>query len=1080
MADFFSRIFAIPSDVSSNYSLEELRAAGGGSNAAGISGSRKKGHSRTLTPLSLTDGNGTATSATFAEGTLLSYGSDSVGSISNTSRSEQLSSTSTSTETMEEHLHHHDDRRQHAPPTVAPPASSRGRQRRNDASVHRSASEPRHKHRSSSMASSSQTRRTNTNNAGVGIGGSTHSRNTGMQLQLNSPTKRDRRHRSLSKMGARSAASSHKDPTLTRVNSWSSGEREQEGGQEQRRRRSRSSSKHRKKDSGSTTPSSQPSSAGKKIDYGTPTSQQKTVEDNLNLDLFRGTPTSQQDTVEDNLNSMDRSIAAAAAKKVKKKEKRDRGWRSKLAGGMKKHLSPGTTTTASGTPPQKSSKGNTAAKGRSKKKHQTNNAAAAPPTSHSNNRKKGPPGENGSKLNLSPQHFTPQPINVGDSIVISQQFLEEGMEMSVLTIPRELVAMNEEALRGDNGGLSEFDKTIQEVGQRTVLENDHVQAFLERQILARKGIHNAGVEDEIVPSSSTGVSSSHRGGPVYPKISEYASRILEEGIIYQSYSQDREEQQNQQPQSIVHCDNGEDGMEVRPAQLLNGKHSWPCDPSADGYSPQRGGIPPPPPPPPQPTLLPPRHNGGSLQNNGSYMPSLQQHAAVPHWNTPVNSNSESIATSYDDPPGTLVTSPTLGSPTLLSQDHGQQHHHSSRSDPPGNDSYHRPFDEGTDFCNNNNDNEMQHPPTPAAKAAVPQRSNKAVTFSLPPLTHSSSWHSHPHHPPAPPFMGPPLDYYYSMERSTSNPEQNWMSSSPLLLPPIIELWASVESADNVPGGDIIGGDIAANTTSGGGRWDTKRENELLGEDLPLHVSEGWIEDCDKEDLSNDDALNKEDLSHDALNPAHVLEGNTTNSHEYQKSRSMGKKVSSTSSWEDIGALPDDEYFDDILNCGEEFASMNVNNDQNGNSQAHQSRDVAILPSIPSNDLDVDEDDNGDDDGANVYRHRSTWNSAYKPPKLSLSDAEDSFDPMALSPSSRSSSDNWQRLVRHRANAAIAIQKSVRGLMERQRIRLLLESVLVIQPFIRRFLSRKRYSDYLKVKRSYYPKKWRRSNMAVAI
>ena len=73
-------------------------------------------------------------------------------------------------------------------------------------------------------------------------------------------------------------ASSYKDPTLMCVNSWSLDEREEEGGQEQRQQRS-SSSARKKEDSSSTTSST--SSVCRNNAIGTPTSSQKTVEDNL-------------------------------------------------------------------------------------------------------------------------------------------------------------------------------------------------------------------------------------------------------------------------------------------------------------------------------------------------------------------------------------------------------------------------------------------------------------------------------------------------------------------------------------------------------------------------------------------------------------------------------------------------------------------------------------------------------------------------------------------------------------------------------------------------------------------------------
>ena len=150
MADFLKSIFAIPSDDCSS---------------SGGSLVRKKGHNRTLTPLSLTDGSGNGTT-TSREGTL-SYGNYSLG---DDNRSEQPSSTSTNSETIEDRFHRRGGEARR---------SRKGRQRRNDTSAHRSASEqPR---RSSSMIAPGQRR------------------NNSLQLQLNSPKNQGRRRRSLSK-----------------------------------------------------------------------------------------------------------------------------------------------------------------------------------------------------------------------------------------------------------------------------------------------------------------------------------------------------------------------------------------------------------------------------------------------------------------------------------------------------------------------------------------------------------------------------------------------------------------------------------------------------------------------------------------------------------------------------------------------------------------------------------------------------------------------------------------------------------------------------------------------------------------
>jgi len=349
-------------------------------------------------------------------------------------------------------------------------------------------------------------------------------------------------------------------------------------------------------------------------------------------------------------------------------------------------------------------------------------------------------------------------------------------------------------------------------------------------------------------------------------------------------------------------------------------------------------------------------------------------------------------------------------------------------------------------------------------------STKAVTFSLPPPSSS--------HPPAPPFMGPPLDYYYSMERNPDKDPLPWMSSSPLL-PPIIELWASVESADNVPAD--VGGDVTV--------WNAKRENALVGEDVPLNIAEGWIDVPNKEEQveppSHDDAANQNVVSE---------ETNVDNASQQQIGFKQMCSTNTLSTWEankhySLDDTPHDEYFDDvikkshehdeyfdnILNCGEDFTTMDVKACDDDNQAQPQSRqDESNLATLSSNISDVSGDCGIEVEDTN-FRHRSTWKTSYKPPRVAFTE-DDSYLPDTNS----SGSDKWQKLVRHRSLSAAVIQKSVRGMVERQRLRLLMDAALVIQPFVRKFLERKRYLEYLKVKRSYYPRRWERSNMAVAI
>ena len=81
-------------------------------------------------------------------------------------------------------------------------------------------------------------------------------------------------------------------------------------------------------------------------------------------------------------------------------------------------------------------------------------------------------------------------------------------------------------------------------------------------------------------------------------------------------------------------------------------------------------------------------------------------------------------------------------------------------------------------------------------------------------------------------MGPPSDYYYSAEVVGANgrgavPPPQWASSG--LLPPIVELWSSVEGSSSRVGG-----------------WDAAKEAELVGEDLPMRVSQTYIDACNEE------------------------------------------------------------------------------------------------------------------------------------------------------------------------------------------------------------------------------------------
>ena len=927
MADnFFSRIFAIPSDVSSNNSAQDLTAFHGPNNASG--GARKK------TSIQKdhfdTDGNG-MTSVSFGEGTL-SYASDSTSDGS-------VSSTSSDTEMVEEYLHCAERREAPATTTGRHHYSHRGRQ----------SMEPSCRHdgnmRSSSMAATSRN----------------------MQLQLNSPTKNvgrsRRRPRSLSKMGAKRANDARQMQNMT-VHSWSSGEGRLETRARKDCRRPR------------------------------------------------------------------RSHSA------KKKDKRDGGggWRLKLAGGMMK-LSPGTAPIAvSGGPPVSKAKG--------RKKKQRRSCSAVTPAAnqvvsaqnqcetallHGEGLKKkhGLLGTNAGGLNPN-LHLSPRPQRP-PRIVLSQQSLE-GPEMSVLTLPNELVAMNEGAtltesgFRGGSGGLTDFERNSLAVGQCSVMENnERVQAFLARQVLAKRGSDASG----------------------------YANRTAE-GSARQSCIKGSLPDTLDQQGSIVH-DNSEDGIEVRPAMDTVGKHAWPCDPSADGYSPETVRHAPLAGPTPLVSghALPPRWHDG------------ERNALEDSWGV------DSVATSKVDPPGTLLTSPTLVMAPIRETlaGHAAAVPSSGENDPRQS----RPFDEASSYGGHC---EQWRGVTPNRS---PRSKDRAAIFSLPPPPMLASFHS-----TAPPRMGPPLNYYYAMERVKTDNADNWMPSSSftMLIPPLVELWSSVEGSDSVLDCDIIG-------FVGGGGWDIKTERELLGEDIG--VWEQLIDLHNRSARTRTGGLSKGNPSHNSQAQAPTIDAHTDPC-PHQKSRSSltVKRVNTAivSSWDN--SAPHDEYYNDTLYCGEMFGKMNVNNHKATAAQLSSNRSAVALDSTLSNGMDDTNDGNLDEDlNRCLLRYRSAWKHRfYKPPKLCLSDREDSsgnisgYSSLMSSPSS--SAENWQRLVRHRTMAAVAIQKSVRGLLERKHLRMLLASVLILQPFIRQFLIRKKFFNYLKVKRSYYPEKWKRSNMSVVV
>jgi hypothetical protein len=284
----------------------------------------------------------------------------------------------------------------------------------------------------------------------------------------------------------------------------------------------------------------------------------------------------------------------------------------------------------------------------------------------------------------------------------------------------------------------------------------------------------------------------------------------------------------------------------------------------------------------------------------------------------------------------------------------------------------------------------------AGQSNLRSPSSKAVTFSLPPpTTMLQQTHATP---PSPPFMSPSTDYYTLNHQSNTTKSLPSLWSSDLL-PPIAELWSSVESMPPIPSTLI---------------WDTKKESELRGEEYPLLVSKEWI-------YFRDDLVAVEEKYVVKTIAVDADTSDTVSSNRYVHS--------GFSHDEDT---PDDEYIENILNCSEE-------DDFEG-----------IIPAVSSYD--------------DHFPHRSKWEVAFKPSKMmteKLIQVED---------------DKWQSLIRERANAAITIQRCVRGMIERERYYLCLGSAIILQPFIRKFLSRKRYREYMRLKQSYYPKRWERVNM----
>jgi hypothetical protein len=1077
MTDFFSRIFSIPSDDSSAYSSDVYRADDGGGGGGGNNGSKhnagsgggrnakmrkdkkkkkkeerggggrnnKSRPSLPPPPQCTTGGNDTITSSKASPPASSRAASDSVLGKSAWSGA---SSTGSDTETTggrrsyeyprdddddDDGGDHGRDSDRRALRPNGGGSGGRGRRRRDDSRVPQSRS------------ASEQPRGSSRKVGSVAATACDKAHRLPVQPQpvQTSPT---RRHRSLSttrKGGtpapsgmppAAAASSPRGDPVLVPIRSWSSGgedEDEEEEGEEDeraglrgRRHRSSTSSSAAAAAAAAHERSSSSVAARRKRHRQQPTAKQQ-EDDRARHHSYGGTKTSS--AAGNNVETTTMTTTTTSTRQQHEKV----NWLSRtfagVGGGSKKN-SPGSGGGGGGgaTQSQHWSK-----RGTSKTRRPTPEILAVDEANEkataatdrrgqkprSASQRGGDIRDRDAKLNLpSPGggggQQRKQPIHVGDSIVIPHhEFLVESMEMSVLTMPLEFMTIattggctsaNEEELRDvepSTGGVpskyENFAINVQEVGRRTVLENAIVKAYYSNG--------HAGQDDVDVMATTTGVSSAEGpDGPAYPKIGAYASRFLEDGTgnrnIYQSYSRD---------QSIVH--DREDGIEVSPANRLGlataphaklgvsqhhgeeeggeidsrappgagaGKHQWPCDPSAEGYSLKLngGGLPlSPPPPPPMPPPLP----RWALPLD--YVPGQSsRHQVAASCTTPAGGNSETVAAGYNDPPGSL-SEPVAHPP-----------------DPPGDEF--RPFDEGSSgLCSDGVMYDRRAAPMLAAQQPTGQHklrfsSSKAVTFSLPPLKTTSR-----NATPSPALTNRALTF--------------WSSSQ--LLPPIVEIWSSVECPNNMPGG------IGCSALN----WDEKKECELLGEEVPLHVSDEWIDIRDEEEGKEEAKTAAITLMTTAPAPAPAAVAG-----------SWEVGGASRHLFHSIDDLPDDEYLEDILNCEEEDFS-------------HKSKS--------SNHFDNDID----------YRHRSTWNTAYKPPKLSSS-SEDSV---------RVNEDNWNIMNRKKAIAVIAIQRCVRGMLERQRLRSLLSSVLIMQLFIRRYISRRRYQTYLKLKQSYYPRRWERRN-----
>ncbi|KAL7520154.1 hypothetical protein ACHAWX_004896 [Stephanocyclus meneghinianus] len=682
--------------------------------------------------------------------------------------------------------------------------------------------------------------------------------------------------------------------------------------------------------------------------------------------------------------------------------KKNKSWRSKLSAGMKKHLSP-TSQQSTASPPTLNSKQVKQSSSKPERERRSQNHATG--DKHS---------------------YTPQPINVGDSIFISQQFLEESMEISVITLPKEL-------------SMKELDdeNLMQIVGQKGVLGNNAVQAFLNRRTGEGGNGNNGGSarearDFEIQPSASM------ESKGIYERVSSYANRLLDI-----SYSQSLENNSNtceeDEGVEVKHITKQQEKVESY-SSGAPGKYAWACDPTTEGYSPE--GI------EKQTTTT------GSTATDSELKNVILSPPPQP-LNAPTDRKLNVQIPLPDDSSGKLVSSTV---------EDGEK---KGRQEPS---IMSRPFDEPSAGSGR----------TISSPTRDPERSNKSVSFCLPPPSS---------HPPAPPFLGPTLDYYYSMERPSKDPLPSWSTSS--LLPPIIELWSSVEDNSDYGVGGTVGGSITL--------WNQNKENELIGEDAPLLLSEKWINFSKNQ---TGDRVKKAIVEDPMISP-----GETSI-----------------------------DYFDNILDCTGEHAAAASETDSLRFSASTAGSNRSAQNNIIPNERSNPSARSGEN---SMFRHRSQWKSShgnmtYKPPMFNDGNitpkkeapalpmvGSESFDdpvmqirryhgddvpspkkqdgsrpiilhgrivrPNSLSSntSNQSKSSSISRspstsshgssasYTNAKSYAAIAIQASARGMLERQRFMVMLDSVLVIQPFVRRFLCRQRFLLQLKLKRSYFPSNWKR-------